>query len=133
MESKVLFWKNADYERETRLLEMSDFMARKRKPRLEKQELRENPVFVRISNQEVYAQIKTLQCTNDEGHRMILEKIESLEKKTFERINALEDEYHVEYEKIKGQAGLVGLTLGGVTTILAALIYIVLSHLGIKP
>jgi uncharacterized protein YdcH (DUF465 family) len=105
----------------------------RRGPKGEKGETGGDSVFIKVSNQEVYAQIKNLQCTNDAGHATILDKIEALDKKMSEKIETFEQEYHVEHEKLKGQVALSGLSMGGIGAILVALIWIVLSHLGIKP
>lgn len=90
-------------------------------------------VFIKVSNQEVYTQIKNLQITNDAGHATIIEKIDALEKRVNLRIEVFEEEYRIEHEKLKGQVNIISLTAAGISAVLISAVWILLSHLGIKP
>ena len=90
-------------------------------------------VFIKVSNQEVYAQIKNLQTTNDAGHLAIISKIDALEKSFSCRVDTIEKDNATEHEKIKGSVLLGNLSIAGVSAVVIGLVWIVLAYIGVKP
>jgi len=81
-------------------------------------------VFIKVTNKDVYSEIKELkeqgakyQELNEFKHNEIIAKIEALDAKISTRIDCIEKNYTVADEKIRGSVNSVKATLIGIVTI----------------